>query len=141
MILSFEEDAEQKCEFYIEKALELNEKDFNANTTLGSLKISQNKREEARDILLKTLDYINEEVEINSLINISKLLIEVELFDDATKVLKFIQEQNEVNFDVWYLYGLAYYLKGEKKDDKEADWEDSFQCLTTALKVAYCAYH
>lgn len=129
-----EVDAEQRCTEYLDLALRVDAgADINPDIyiTLASVRLSQCRREDAVASLQKSFSIWREEP-ANSLaippfasrLNLSRLLVECEQYEDALEVLEGLEDENDEEFEVLYLLGLVYWLMAEKetnaKDKREA---------------------
>ncbi|KAJ3385808.1 hypothetical protein HDU92_002837 [Lobulomyces angularis] len=146
-------DAEQKCQEYLNKALQYKESNPEVFQTYTSFLLSQNKPEEAQETVLKSMEIWfrenHEEMEnvpeYNQRIALVKLLMELSLNEKALKVLETLQEEDDENAEMWYLYGWCYYLNGGGKgvdhkeenaignggsvESKNESWDDCRDCL------------
>lgn len=113
---------------------------------MASLRLTQQRFEEAQQILLHVLSLPREEEggggggSYDSRIGLVRLLMEAELDRIALPVLEELQGINEESVDLWYLYGLAYWRLGERKEPHEDGsewwfwWKDAAECLQQARK-------
>ncbi|KAI8977155.1 hypothetical protein BDF20DRAFT_821516 [Mycotypha africana] len=144
--LCFEPEAEQKCEEYTKHALEVDPNNSEVYQTLASVRLSQQRQDEARQALTTAMElWIHKDLGdpaipiYESRLNLVKLLLEVGMFDHAFTVLENLQKENEEVVDLWYLYGWTYYCLGDEDDrspeDKTTLWADARDCLETAVRV------
>jgi hypothetical protein len=86
--------------------------------TFASVRISQSRAEDARELLQKSMDlWFTEDLEVadpswpiySSRLSLSRLLIEVGLFDLALKALETCQIEDDADPENWYLFGWCYY--------------------------------
>ncbi|EXX55631.1 uncharacterized protein OCT59_019783 [Rhizophagus irregularis] len=141
----FEVDAEQKCEEYLNKALELDLLNPEVYQLLASVRLSQQRNDDAKIALEKSLDlWINLDPGHSSIpsyesrISLVKLLIELSQYTKALNVLEILQKENDEVFDLWYLYGLCYFLMGQdsqNEQDRLTHWEDARDCLINYEKL------
>ncbi|KAI8082992.1 uncharacterized protein BX664DRAFT_301533 [Halteromyces radiatus] len=141
----FEPDAEQKCETYLQQAQQVNPNNAEVYQLLASVRLSQQRNEEAAKILEESIGFwIEKEVGDPSIPNydarlgLVKLLLEVGMIPQAFTVLERLQKENDQVVDLWYLYGWTYYCMGEDTsgDDRLTHWEDARDCLELALKLS-----
>lgn len=166
--LSWEEDAEARCEALITEATMVCPHSAEALQTLANVRISQSRIEEARAALKRSLGLwwqevseashgrdlkvqqkgVNQKSEENKIpefaarVSLSRLLIEVEMLDDALSVLKMMQEEDDQSIEVLYLGGWAHYLRGTKRKGEnmkeeeqwQGDWRSGRRWLMRCLK-------
>lgn len=121
---SMETDAEQRCEKLVTEALLVVPTSAEALQTLASVRVSQQRVEDAvaalqRSFSLwKDLDVSSEEIPTYaSRINLSKLLIETEQHETALEVLERLQLEDDQLPDLWYLGGWCLFLLGEQEPE------------------------
>ncbi|CAG8568267.1 5842_t:CDS:2 [Acaulospora morrowiae] len=142
----FEPDAESKCEEYLKQALEIDPSNPEVHQLLASVRLSQQKNEEAKVALEKSLDlWIHLEPDDPSIpsyetrISLVKLLLEIAQYTQALSVLELLQKEDDQVVDLWYLYGWCYYCMGQdssqNEEDQMAHWEDARDCLVTCEKL------
>ncbi|GBB89903.1 hypothetical protein RclHR1_16750002 [Rhizophagus clarus] len=141
----FEDDAEQKCEEYLNKALELDPSNPEVYQSLASVRLSQQRNDDAKIALEKSLDlWINLDPghpsipSYESRISLVKLLIELSQYMKALNVLEILQRENDEVLDLWYLYGLCYFLMGQDSQNEQdhlIHWEDARDCLINYEKL------
>ncbi|OAQ96029.1 hypothetical protein LLEC1_01542 [Akanthomyces lecanii] len=137
--LSWEEDAEQRCE-----AL-----------TVANVRISQERNDEARTALKRSLelwqDLAPEDPAVPDFptrIALARLLLETEMMEDALVVLERLVTDDDESIEAWYLGGWALYLAGEKfrdakgsangadpSEDLTITWKSSRRWLAQCLKL------
>ncbi|KAL8937874.1 MAG: hypothetical protein Q9216_004200 [Gyalolechia sp. 2 TL-2023] len=120
--LSWETDAESRCESFITEAMLVAPDSPEALQTLANVRISQTRLEEARKALSDSIDLwkdlpAGDEVvpEFPARISLSRLLMEVEMEDEALEVLERLIEEDDTSVEAWYLGGWCMYLIAEKK--------------------------
>lgn len=121
---SMETDAEQRCEKLVTEALLVVPTSAEALQTLASVRVSQQRVEDAvaalqRSFSLwKDLDVSSGEIPTYaSRINLSKLLIETEQHETALEVLERLQLEDDQLPDLWYLGGWCLFLLGEQEPE------------------------
>ncbi|KAI8142052.1 hypothetical protein BJV82DRAFT_517295 [Fennellomyces sp. T-0311] len=143
----FEPEAEQKCEEYLSQAQQADPESSEVYQLLASVRLSQQRNEDARAALQQSMElWVNKEhgdpsIPIyDSRLALTRLLLELGMFEHAFTVLEGLQKENDQVVDLWYLYGWAYYCLGEEEnrpvDERQGHWEDSRDCLETAVKVS-----
>lgn len=120
--LSWESDAESRCESLITEAMLVAPSSPETLQTLANVRISQMKVDEARKaladsiVLWKDLPAGDEGVpEFPARISLSRLLMEVEMEGEAMEVLERLIEEDDTSVEAWYLGGWCMYLIAEKK--------------------------
>ncbi|KAI8815659.1 uncharacterized protein EV422DRAFT_548602 [Fimicolochytrium jonesii] len=134
------EEAESKCQSYAQRATEIDPQNPEAHQTLASVRMSQCRPDDARKSLETSMDiWINsipqpilaseQQQQASSSsspshptppaippyparINLTKLLLELSMHDRALAVLKTIEEENDEDLELWYLYGYCLYRMG-----------------------------
>ncbi|KAJ5190806.1 assembly chaperone of rpl4 [Penicillium cinerascens] len=131
--LSWEEDAEARCEALISEALVVTPDAPEVLQTLASIRISQLKTEEAQEALKRSLaqwkDLAPEDPNVPDFpvrISLARLLMEVNMEFEALEVLERLILEDDQSVEAWYLGGWCLYLLAEKqeapkdiKDDEE----------------------
>ncbi|KAI4121351.1 MAG: hypothetical protein LQ338_006414 [Usnochroma carphineum] len=120
--LSWELDAESRCESLVTEALLVAPDSSETLQTLANVRISQTRVEEARKALTdsielwKDLPAGDEGVpEFPARISLARLLMEVEMEEEAMEVLERLVEEDDTSVEAWYLGGWCMYLTAEKK--------------------------
>jgi len=121
--LSWEEDAEQRCESLITEALIFAPDSPGVLQTLASIRLSQVKVEEARSALRRSmavwqdLDPDDDLVpDFPTRVSLARLLMEAELEDEAMVVLERLALEDDQSVEACYLGGWCLYLMAEKRD-------------------------
>ncbi|KAI1180511.1 TPR domain-containing protein [Nemania sp. FL0916] len=133
--LSWEEDAEQRCESLTTEAT-LVAPDF-AETwqTLANVRISQSRFDDAKAALNRSLELWKDlppedpsVPDFPSRVGLSRLLMEVEMEQEALEVLERLVGEDDQSVEVWYLGGWSLYVMGEKQkvNKAEEDWNASW---------------
>lgn len=140
--LCFEDDAENKCESYLSQAIDLDPHNPEVLQALASVRLSQNRKEDAQECLTKSFEmWYNQEVlppPHAGRLALARIMIEAELYDTALLVLEHLEKEDDQEVDVWYLYGLVNFLIA-KKDVSQPDLElctEAWGCLAMALNIA-----
>ncbi len=128
--LSWEEDAEEKCESLIAESLLVAPHSPEPLQTLASIRISQARVEEAKRALSDSMelwgDLEPEDVAVPDFptrISLARLLMEVEMEEEALEVVERLVGEDDQSVEAWYLGGWCLNLLGEKrrKDDARMD--------------------
>ncbi len=126
--LSFEDEAEGECERLIAEALLVAPQSAEALQTLASVRISQLRIEEARGALGRSMELWaelspeDERVpEFATRISLARLLMEVEMLDEAVGVLERLVGEDDESVEAWYLGGWCLFLLGEKGREAEKE--------------------
>lgn len=149
--LSWEEDAEQRCEALITEATMLAPESAETWQTVANVRISQTRTEEAQEALKRSLglwaDLAPEDPAVPPFptrVSLARLLIEVGMEKQAMEVTERLIDEDDRSVEVLYLGGYARYISGEKlknqgqPSDVEAwktFWRSSRKWLRQCLKV------
>ncbi|XP_054712436.1 uncharacterized protein LOC129222042 isoform X2 [Uloborus diversus] len=125
-----EENAEENCANAINYAMKVDPSNPDAYQCFAGFHLIRERLEEAKEAIQKSLslwlpqheamrDGESNEMEIvlpgqDSRTKTSKILIEVEMFEEATTILEGLLAENDENVEFWYLLGLANYMHGEE---------------------------
>lgn len=115
--LSWEPDAESRCESLITEAILVAPESPEALQTLASVRISQTKIEEARQALAQSIEIWKDlpagddgVPDFPMRISLARLLMEVEMEEEAMEVLERLVEEDDTSVEAWYLGGWCRYL-------------------------------
>ncbi|KAI9674792.1 MAG: hypothetical protein M1817_001696 [Caeruleum heppii] len=151
--LSWEEDAENRCESLVTEALLVAPTSPEALQTLASVRISQMKMDDARAALSRSMDLWKElppedvgVPDFPTRVSLARLLLETEMEEDALEVLERLITEDDQSVEVWYLGGWCLYLLGmkhsaqvSKSDRSDRDrrrlWGASREWLEAGLKL------
>lgn len=147
--LCMEEEAEALCEGYVTEALLAVPLDAEALQTLASVRISQQRGEDAVAALERSFSAWKDLGEENpdmpsyaSRITLARMLIETERFETAIDVLERLQAEDDQLPDLWYLGGWTLFLLGEREREKVGGseawvelWEVAREWLKTCEHV------
>ncbi|KAF1820902.1 uncharacterized protein K489DRAFT_260064 [Dissoconium aciculare CBS 342.82] len=119
--LSWEDDAEARCESLITQAVAVeDETSAEVLQVLASIRLSQTRKEDAQAALRRSLqvwqDLEPEDPAVPDFatkISLSRLLMEAELNTDAWKVLNRLIQEDDQSVEAWYLGGWCQYLVAE----------------------------
>ncbi|KAI0423622.1 TPR domain-containing protein [Xylaria sp. FL1042] len=133
--LSWEEDAEQRCESLTTEATMVAPDFAETWQTLANVRISQSRFDDAKAALNRSLELWKilppddpSVPDFPSRVGLSRLLMEVEMEQDAIEVLERLVGEDDQSVEVWYLGGWSLYVTGEKQKEKKAeeDWKASW---------------
>lgn len=126
--LSHGEDAEMQCDAAVHEALALVPQNPDTLQTAASVRISQERKDEARQLLSRSLALWKDRgqngpeskvPEFASRISLSRLLMEVKLEHEALDVLEELVAEDESSVEAWYLGGWCLYLLFYKQEDEQ----------------------
>ncbi|TFK40383.1 hypothetical protein BDQ12DRAFT_697745 [Crucibulum laeve] len=145
--LCFEPEAEKTCEDLLTLALQTDLGNPEALQTLASVRMSQQRPDEAKQCLeqawtaWKDLDLDDPKLPpIPARLALVKLFIELSLYTPALLVLHGIMSSDDQDVEAWYLEGWCFFLMSEQAKENggkldELTWEelakDSRDCLET----------
>ncbi|OLN95960.1 putative assembly chaperone of rpl4 [Colletotrichum chlorophyti] len=125
--LSWEADAEQRCEALITEAGLVAPDSAETWQTVANVRISQEKTDEARAALARSLELWIELPPLHpnvpdfpTRISLVRLLLEVEMEKEAIEVLERLVGDDDQSVEAWYLGGWAFFIVGEKAKNQEA---------------------
>jgi tetratricopeptide (TPR) repeat protein len=140
--LSWEEDAEQKCEALVTEATMVAPKFAEPWQTLASVRISQERKDDARAALRRSMDLWkdlppeDEAVpDFATRVSLARLLMEADMEEDAIEVLERLVSEDDSSVEVWYLGGWGLYIMGEKQ--KEANGKKSANADGENYKISW----
>lgn len=126
--LSWEEDAEARCEAFVTEAMLIAPDSPEVLQTLANVRISQSKFEEARSALSRSIEiWRNAEPEdpripdFPTRISLARLLMESELYDEAMEVLERLITEDDTSVEAWYLGGWCLHLTADSKVKAQAN--------------------
>ncbi|CAI4216837.1 unnamed protein product [Parascedosporium putredinis] len=154
--LSWEEDAEQRCEALVTEATMACPESPETWQTVANVRISQQRVDEAKTALRRSME-LWQELPIGDLkvpefatrISLARLLMEVEVEPVAMEVIDRLVAEDDESVETWYLGGWCQYIQGEKKKktttttttDAEAEearkelWTSARRWLRQCLKL------
>lgn len=152
--LSWEEDAEKRCEALISEAGLVAPDHADTWQTVANVRISQERVDEAKAALERSMaiwrDVETEDVRVPAFptrIGLARLLIEVGMEERAVEVVERLVTEDDQSIEAWYLGGFALYNAGDKlkEEKKEPEWKSTWrsargwlaQCLLLFQKVEY----
>ncbi|KAJ1333034.1 NAD+-dependent protein deacetylase SIR2 [Microdochium nivale] len=120
--LSWEADAEQRCESLVTEATLVAPDSAESWQTLANVRISQDRLEDARAALARSLELWRDLApghddvpDFPSRVALARLLLEVEMETAAIEVLERLVGEDDHSVEVWYLGGWGLYILGEKQ--------------------------
>lgn len=120
--LSWEEDAESRCEAAVTEALLVAPESPEPLQTLASIRISQTRVDDAKAALARSMslwtDLEPDDPKIpdySTRISLSRLLMEAGMEDEAIEVLERLIGENDESVEAWYLGGWCLHLIAEKQ--------------------------
>ncbi|KAI1634335.1 TPR domain-containing protein [Biscogniauxia mediterranea] len=120
--LSWEEDAEKRCEALTTEATMIAPDFAETWQTLANVRISQSRTEDAKAALTRSLDLWKDlppddpsVPDFPSRVALARLLMEVEMEQEAIEVLERLVSDDDQSVEVWYLGGWGLYVMGEKQ--------------------------
>lgn len=123
-------EAEQTCENLLNLALQIDPDNAEALQTLASVRLSQQRPDEAKEMLerawakWKDLELDDETMpSIETRLSLVKLLLELSLFKPALEVLQGVIATDDESVDAWYLEGWCFFLMAEQARESGADIE------------------
>jgi len=129
--LSWEEDAEQKCEALVTEATMVAPKFAEPWQTLANVRISQERMEDARAALKRSLDLWRDlppedtvVPDFPTRVSLARLLMEAGMDVDAIEVLERLVGEDDTSVEVWYLGGWGLYITGEKQKNGDVKVEN-----------------
>ncbi|KAF4976104.1 hypothetical protein FZEAL_7193 [Fusarium zealandicum] len=155
--LSWEPDAESRCEALITEAMLIAPGSPETWQTVANVRISQDRGNEAQTALRRSIDLWKDlppehpsVPEFATRIGLSRLLLETALEEDALRVLERLVTDDDSSVEAWYLGGWCLYITGEKlrtvaakrsngsaeaQEEWKGVWKSSRQWLTQCLKL------
>nr|CCA15620.1 conserved hypothetical protein [Albugo laibachii Nc14]CCA16319.1 conserved hypothetical protein [Albugo laibachii Nc14] len=119
------EDAERKCEEAFKSAMQHDVGLPEPTQALASLRLTQTRTHEATELLEKTYHRIMELADDNLMPDsvfrtvTGKLLIEVNMYDQACDILEDVVNEDDEDAEVWFLIATCYQNLGEAEEAVE----------------------
>ncbi|KAF2637947.1 TPR-like protein [Massarina eburnea CBS 473.64] len=150
--LSWEEEAESRCEAAVTEALLVAPESPEPLQTLASIRLSQVRVDDAKSALTRSIslwkDVDPDDTKVpdySTRISLSRLLMEAGMEDEAIEVLERLIGENDGSVDAWYLGGWCLHLLAEKQKARETgtatslmrtsrDWLENCVKLYTVLE-------
>ena len=135
---SMTDGAEQKSEEYASLALKYDPDSPVALYLLASIRLSQSRNDEAAEVCKQSLSKwlgnpSAQPPTYAERISLVKILLELDMYEEALSVLETLQREDDENVELWYLYTCAYYH--DTKESKEESWKSALECAETCLKL------
>ncbi|OAQ72796.1 tetratricopeptide repeat protein [Pochonia chlamydosporia 170] len=122
--LSWEEDAEQRCEALVTEAMMIAPNSAETWQTVANVRISQERVGEAKQSLKRSLELWQDLPPAHpdipafpTRIGLARLLLETSMEEEALKVLERLVTDDDQSVEAWYLGGWCLYISGEKQRD------------------------
>jgi tetratricopeptide (TPR) repeat protein len=129
--LSWEENAEQRCEALVTEATMVAPTFAEPWQTLANVRISQQRMEDARAALKRSLELWQDLPPENDVVpdfptrvSLARLLMETDMDSEAIEVLERLVGEDDSSVEVWYLGGWGLYVLGEKQKSGEVKSEN-----------------
>lgn len=152
--LSWEEDAENRCETLISEAGLVAPDHADTWQTVANVRISQERVDEAKAALERSMavwrNVDSEDIRVPAFptrVGLARLLIEVGMEGRAVEVVERLVTEDDQSVESWYLGGFALYNAGVKLKEKkrENEWKSAWrsargwlaQCLLLFQKQDY----
>ncbi|KAJ2718484.1 hypothetical protein GGI07_005738 [Coemansia sp. Benny D115] len=144
----FEQDAEKKCEQFLELGVQADPQCPEVYQTMASVRLSQDRPDDARKCVSQSMSLWadkdqNDPTQIPSYENrlaLVRLLLELEERDQALALLERLQKEDDESIDMWYLYGWTYHLQSEDaadgSEEKAELLSSARECFNQAIKLA-----
>ncbi|KAI9670546.1 MAG: hypothetical protein M1831_005766 [Alyxoria varia] len=123
--LSWDNEAETRCEALVTEACTVRPDIPEPLQTLASVRISQNRIEDARSALLRSIETWSDLPETHPLvpdfslrISLTRLLMEVEMEGKAVDVLDRLINEDDSSVEAWYLGGWCHRLLAQKSGNQ-----------------------
>lgn len=130
--LSWEADAEQRCEALVTEATMVAPGFAETWQTVANVRISQQKLEDARAALLRSLELWKDlppqhpdVPDFPTRVSLARLLLETEMEPESMEVLHRLVSDDDESVEAWYLGGWSQFISGEKAKESgkaEEDW-------------------
>ena len=148
--LSWEEDAESRCESLVTEALLVAPNAPEVLQTLASVRISQSRIEDAKSALAASMeswkDLPPEDTKVPAFptrISLARLLLETEMEEEALEVIERLVAEDDQSIEGWYLGGWSLYIMGEKKrhGGDDVEWKQLWRLSREWLSNGLQLYH
>jgi len=127
-------EAEEQCSRATTEALLVAPEVPETLQTIASVRISQNKRDEARGYLGKSLNLWKDldlgdtrVPDFPTRISLARLLMEAEMEDEAMEVLERLVSEDDSSVEAWYLGGWCQHLMAEKQAQEQTSESNEAQ--------------
>ncbi|CAM1507099.1 Fc.00g067400.m01.CDS01 [Cosmosporella sp. VM-42] len=154
--LSWEADAESRCEALITEAILIAPASPETWQTVANVRISQERADEAQTALKRSLELWQDlppehpaVPEFPTRIALARLLMEADLNDEALYVLERLVTDDDTSVEAWYLGGWCLFIMGDKArsaapaqngagsggEEWKVTWKTSRQWLTQCMRL------
>ncbi|KDO24295.1 hypothetical protein SPRG_09932 [Saprolegnia parasitica CBS 223.65] len=136
------DDAEAKCEMYLQEAMKYDMGLPEPTQALANLRLTQQRKDEACVFLDETYKRLGA-CDENTMPSLEfrtftgKLLIEVEKFEQAAYVLEGVMQEDDENAEVWFLVGSCY--KALEDYDTALEFLERCSAMLSKLKKTWAA--
>jgi predicted Zn-dependent protease len=120
-----DKEAESQCDAVMAEALTVAPESVEVLQTLASVRISQLRRDEAREHLEKSLSLWKglepEDLRVPAFptrISLARLLMEAEMEEETMEVLERLVSEDDQSVEAWYLGGWCQYVQAEKRKNQ-----------------------
>lgn len=155
VMASFNSEAEKTCENLLNLALQADPGNPEALQSLASVRMSQNRPDEAKEYLSQSWSAWKDIEDpsdprlppLATRLSIVRLFLELSLFSPALLVLHEVMASDDQDVEAWYLEGWCFFLMAEEAKEREGgkldelSWEelarDALDCLETCQMVSY----
>ncbi|PFH56363.1 hypothetical protein XA68_16613 [Ophiocordyceps unilateralis] len=124
--LSWEGDAESRCEALITEAMMIAPDSAETWQTVANVRVSQERTDEARAALTRSLQLWRDLPpehpaipEFPTRIALARLLLEMRMEEEALAVLERLVTEDDESVEAWYLGGWCLYTTGEKQREAQ----------------------
>ncbi|TGJ88162.1 hypothetical protein E0Z10_g531 [Xylaria hypoxylon] len=145
--LSWEEDAENRCESLTTEATMVAPDFAETWQTLANVRISQSRFDDAKAALSRSLELWKDlppedpsVPDFPSRVGLSRLLMEVEMEQEAIEVLERLVGEDDQSVEVWYLGGWSLYVMGEKQKVKESEEDFKASWISGRVWLNQCLH-
>ncbi|RDA94125.1 hypothetical protein CP533_6623 [Ophiocordyceps camponoti-saundersi (nom. inval.)] len=150
--LSWEADAESRCEALITEAMMIAPDAAETWQTVANVRVSQERIDEAKTALTRSLELWRDlppehpsVPEFPTRIALARLLLETQMEVEAMTVLDRLVAEDDESVEAWYLGGWCLYMSGEKQREAErgdgpseewkGTWSTARKWLARCLKL------
>ncbi|PHH69670.1 hypothetical protein CDD80_6571 [Ophiocordyceps camponoti-rufipedis] len=152
--LSWEDDAESRCEALVTEAMMIAPDSAETWQTVANVRVSQERTDEARAALTRSLDLWRDLPpehpaipEFPTRIALARLLLETKMEEEALTVLERLVTEDDESVEAWYLGGWCLYVLGEKQqqprqeqngggsEEWKGTWSTARKWLAQCLKL------
>jgi predicted Zn-dependent protease len=134
--LSWEDDAEARCENLVTEAIAVEEETSpEVLQTLASVRLSQERKDDAQAALQRSIDTWKDlepedpgVPDFATRISLSRLLMEAEMEAEAIEVLNRLVQEDDQSVEAWYLGGWCQNLIAEREKSQPNQTENGNDC-------------